>query len=282
MKKTNQTGFTLIELLVVIAIISILAAVLFPVFAQAREQARKIACLSNCKQIAIAETMYEQDYDETLWSTPEPGIYIIPGYCDAPQCTGSTFWTDFLLPYIKGTGIFSCPSNSDALIAPDIYQFPGNPSATSWTDPGVYRVTYGFAGTNSDALGNTIGSGPHADGERLPYKLSDLASPAQIALESDAIYPWNWSSCQVDPTKGGGRGSLYYSSGELATSGPNPGDWTYLGKPRHFNGMNFVYADGHSKWCKVSPLPNPSNHPTAAGYYANARINDMDCTDFDR
>jgi prepilin-type N-terminal cleavage/methylation domain-containing protein len=64
-RKSNK-GFTLIELLVVIAIIAILAAILFPVFAQAREKARQTSCLSNCKQIGLSLQMYAQDYDETL------------------------------------------------------------------------------------------------------------------------------------------------------------------------------------------------------------------------
>src|SRR6202011_6192032 len=73
----QRSGFTLIELLVVIAIIAILAAILFPVFAQAREQARKAVCLSNCKQIGLGMMMYVQDYDETYpvasWDTPPLG-----------------------------------------------------------------------------------------------------------------------------------------------------------------------------------------------------------------
>ncbi len=76
MRKRN--GFTLIELLVVIEIIAILAAILFPVFAQARERARAISCISNLKQLGLATTMYAQDYDETLFTQPFPGCYTDP------------------------------------------------------------------------------------------------------------------------------------------------------------------------------------------------------------
>ena len=87
----NRRAFTLIELLVVIAIIAILAAILFPVFAQAREKARSISCLSNLKQIGTAAMMYVQDYDETYmagWGEPD----------------GTTIWRWVLQPYIQKTG----------------------------------------------------------------------------------------------------------------------------------------------------------------------------------
>jgi prepilin-type N-terminal cleavage/methylation domain-containing protein/prepilin-type processing-associated H-X9-DG protein len=101
----NKRGFTLIELLVVIAIIAILAAILFPVFAQAREKARAISCLSNVKQIGTAFYMYVQDYDET---TPSLG-------------GSSGDYTTHLYPYIKNDAVFSCPDRSDtnALENPD-------------------------------------------------------------------------------------------------------------------------------------------------------------------
>jgi len=99
----RRSGFTLIELLVVIAIIAILAAILFPVFARAREKARQTSCLSNVKQLSLGFLMYAQDYDE-----------IIPRYadhdCAAPD--GRKEWYDVVEPYIKNTQIFICPSDS--------------------------------------------------------------------------------------------------------------------------------------------------------------------------
>ena len=94
-------GFTLIELLVVIAIIAILAAILFPVFARAREKARQTSCLSNIKQIALSSLMYAQDYDEF----PPPQLMWRPG--------GATFytWCDLIQPYCKNLQLFVCPSN---------------------------------------------------------------------------------------------------------------------------------------------------------------------------
>ena len=102
--QTNgQRGMTLVELLVVIAIIAILAAILFPVFAQARESARKTACLSNCKQIALAVTMYAQDYDELL----------VPGRVRNPN----TAFDTLLNPYVKNQGVWTCPSAGAATTA---------------------------------------------------------------------------------------------------------------------------------------------------------------------
>src|SRR5262252_1239896 len=93
--RSKRSGFTLIELLVVIAIIAILAAILFPVFAQAREKARAISCLSNVKEIGLGMLMYVQDYDEKY----PYNQYYLPATDTAPQ-TRIT-WADMIFPYIK-------------------------------------------------------------------------------------------------------------------------------------------------------------------------------------
>lgn len=104
----RSRGFTLIELLVVIAIIAILAAILFPVFAKAREKARQSSCLSNTKQIALAELQYAQDYDERF-----------PNHCrnDGATSSSSFCWIGVIDPYIKNQQVKTCPSDSSGGIS---------------------------------------------------------------------------------------------------------------------------------------------------------------------
>jgi prepilin-type N-terminal cleavage/methylation domain-containing protein len=138
MKK--RTAFTLIELLVVIAIIAILAAILFPVFAQAREKARQSTCLSNFKQIGLGTMMYLQDWDETY---PSNRLYQYPG---GGECEGKgrlVTWKHATQPYVKNVDIYRCPSN------------PRNklPDETEGTDVAsggalqVYPISYAYNGT---------------------------------------------------------------------------------------------------------------------------------------
>jgi prepilin-type N-terminal cleavage/methylation domain-containing protein/prepilin-type processing-associated H-X9-DG protein len=113
----TRKGFTLIELLVVIAIIAILAAILFPVFAQARAMARKISCLSNMRQLGTAEMMYVQDYDEKFpfndWFDLQHCNPInYPGStCASPFTGGRRTYADSIMPYVKNMQIFRCPSH---------------------------------------------------------------------------------------------------------------------------------------------------------------------------
>jgi prepilin-type N-terminal cleavage/methylation domain-containing protein/prepilin-type processing-associated H-X9-DG protein len=126
--KRTQNGFTLIELLVVIAIIAILAAILFPVFAQAREQARKTACLSNLKQLGLAALMYVEDYDETWPCMYLEAARLVPNDIYSEVYNGhvgpsddfevqyvktSSYMAQFM-PYIKSAALFKCPSDSGA------------------------------------------------------------------------------------------------------------------------------------------------------------------------
>jgi prepilin-type N-terminal cleavage/methylation domain-containing protein/prepilin-type processing-associated H-X9-DG protein len=155
-----KKGFTLIELLVVIAIIAILAAILFPVFAKAREKARQTSCLNNLKQIGTAFIQYAQDYDERFpvyWrdqlqtDTSAPGYYFLTSN-GAPGMGGKkTSWMDFVYPYIKNTQVFVCPSA--------VLREPGAPS-------------YGYNRKVSNSAG-------------VPCSLGDVTRPAEIILSLD-------------------------------------------------------------------------------------------------
>src|SRR5205085_1443530 len=135
-----KRGFTLIELLVVIAIIAILAAILFPVFAQARAKARAISCLSNMKQAGNAWFMYAQDYDET---TP-------------PQLSGAGYWHVNLQSYIKNWNVMMCPDRSDANCADAKNPLTPRCLGYGYNDGFVSDTGYGLANTQTkDALGKT-------------------------------------------------------------------------------------------------------------------------------
>jgi prepilin-type N-terminal cleavage/methylation domain-containing protein/prepilin-type processing-associated H-X9-DG protein len=149
-------GFTLIELLVVIAIIAILAAILFPVFAQAREQARKSACGSNCRQIGLALMMYAQDYDETL----------VMRYYGAKN---ELSWKDVMAPYLKSADIYRCPSNPRAQ-KPDV----------------LGRYAGGYAMWLPDAtLAAAIGGGMS-----YPQPMAGVAAPADSLIILEHSYNW--------------------------------------------------------------------------------------------
>ena len=115
---TRRLGFTLIELLVVIAIIAILAAILFPVFSQAREKARSISCLSNMKQMATSTMMYQQDYDEVLFFRTSSSTQIMR--TPLANSSNAARWWNMVMPYIKSNQLFACPSDGTPTLSPDI------------------------------------------------------------------------------------------------------------------------------------------------------------------
>ncbi|NLO05152.1 MAG: DUF1559 domain-containing protein [candidate division WS1 bacterium] len=108
----RDAGFTLIELLVVIAIIAILAAILFPVFARAREKARQSSCLSNMKQLSLAVLQYVQDYDER-WHRHYFAMPSALAQPDGSAPTSDFIWTHMIYPYVNNVQVFHCPSNPE-------------------------------------------------------------------------------------------------------------------------------------------------------------------------
>jgi prepilin-type N-terminal cleavage/methylation domain-containing protein/prepilin-type processing-associated H-X9-DG protein len=140
----SRRGFTLIELLVVIAIIAILAAILFPVFAQAREKARGASCLSNLKQAGLALSMYTQDYDETT----------------LPQLTGAGYWYTTIQSYIKNWNMMMCPSRSDTVCKDANNPFTPRCIGYGYNDGFISDTGYGLSYTQTkDAQGNTLRAG---------------------------------------------------------------------------------------------------------------------------
>ncbi|MFP4248636.1 MAG: DUF1559 domain-containing protein [Armatimonadota bacterium] len=150
---TRRTGFTLIELLVVIAIIAILAAILFPVFARAREKARQTSCLSNVKQLSLSMLMYVQDYDERF--TVERNIFY---------AEGGRRWYQAIMPYVQNEQVFFCPS-VDRTEAWGGYGYNG----------------WGTTGSNGLGYRHEYDSGGSA-GSQKPIKLSAVEQPSSMMM----------------------------------------------------------------------------------------------------
>lgn len=211
-----RRGFTLIELLVVIAIIAILAAILFPVFARAREKARQSSCLSNMKQLGLATMMYVQDYDERY-----PRFYFYIGASD-PRAYGAY---DVLAPYIKNQQVFLCPSSQWTASA---YRsgFPVGEGPYLRTIRSSYTVA---------RSGRAIQDPPFKNG--TPISLASVKAPAETVMifESSTAAPLDCihygfnddgTPADVEMTSEGKIGSMMY---------------------RHNQMMNVNYCDGHSK-----------------------------------
>lgn len=162
----GRTGFTLIELLVVIAIIAILAAILFPVFARAREKARQSACQSNLKQLGVACMMYFQDYDETTFSS----------WRISNDQNGTT-WADMIMPYVKNLQLFDCPSSGLKVVLYTSATFGGQTISRG-------ALSYG---ANAAYWGNTAGSasGPAAWRPTGGRSMATIMAPAETILLTD-------------------------------------------------------------------------------------------------
>jgi len=205
----RRSGFTLIELLVVIAIIAILAAILFPVFARAREKARQTNCLSNLKQIALGAHMYVQDYDERY---PVSGGWV--GSASVPR----GYFVFAIEPYIKNQQIWECPSDP----SPTSASYGGRTIVCSYG----YNLVFPGDGYSSYQAQR----GDPANGVWDPLKDAELAHPSTTWIFADCYITYPYSLTHLRITVGGNR---WYS---------NPAG------PEHNGGLNFAFADGHSKW----------------------------------
>lgn len=224
----KQKGFTLIELLIVIAIIGIMAAILFPVFARARENARRSSCQSNLKQIALACLQYVSDYDSYYPNKVEPSNQPSAG------------WAGAILPYIKSEQIFQCPSDSNK---------PGN----SGTHTGG-SMTLGF----TDYWCNTM-----ICGESSRVHEAQFAAPTLTVLAGDGGMDnrirATYNGVYYSPL--GNINAPYWWAEPVTTIGIRnfPGSKAQI----HLGGVNYAFADGHVKWLP-SDSPDTSkavNHP---------------------
>jgi prepilin-type N-terminal cleavage/methylation domain len=230
-RHSQKSAFTLIELLVVIAIIAILAAILFPVFAQARAKARQAACLSNMKQIGIGLMMYTQDYDEALagnQTTAPNGTAGDAGYAnvsdigfmDTDPTRVERNWARDVQPYIKNTGVYICPNAELRSLG------PGGPTS-------AYRESDHPQAANISYLMNGIPAG---------RKLAAIPAPAEIIYLHD--YYFISRVCQVRPHPDGLLNNV------MQYRQFNHDYYDLM----HQNGGNLLYCDGHAKWKKKTAI----------------------------
>jgi prepilin-type N-terminal cleavage/methylation domain-containing protein/prepilin-type processing-associated H-X9-DG protein len=245
--EVRKTGFTLIELLVVIATIAILAAILFPVFARARENARRASCQSNLKRLGLGLIQYSQDYDERLVPCRLRNNYTRPGWATIAGVT-EQYWPDMIFPYVKNTQVYNCPSakyNGIATVLP--YEVNGHSTLRdpSYSINGAYdTMAVGATGPAPD---------PYFSGDKY-ISLSQVEAPATTVwladrtMESLDIYlseqsRWNTSN---QPAVSFSRNDPSQPQLVVGTY------WGVLG--RHLNTANALFIDGHVKAVSIDFL----------------------------
>ena len=239
----RRTGFTLIELLVVIAIIAILAAILFPVFAAAREKARQTECLSNNKQIVLGIMGYIQDYDE---------MFPMLAYRSLRQGNIQCAYTflSAIDPYIKDKkdkGLFSCPSQRDAM---DMGRF-WNQSDPNNGECGQFRSFSYVPNLSVIVAGPTPGNNVQlVNRNETPVKIAELPYVAETTVFMDGHFMQQGGGC-----------APAYALFTTATSTSNPtGVLTTAVEGRHQETVSVAHADGHARSVKAKAVPCTSNN----------------------
>jgi prepilin-type N-terminal cleavage/methylation domain-containing protein/prepilin-type processing-associated H-X9-DG protein len=224
MKRKN--GFTLIELLTVIAIIGILASLLFPVFARAREKARTAACTGNMKQIGMAMQMYAQDCDETLpLFSQGSGYQGCLGYAGADGIR----WADMIFPYVKNTQVFDCPSGTKRL---------ATYSGGSYYDITTY--SYGYVSPSS-GLGTEFGIAGRALAE-----IEDVSGTIMLADDGRQDPGVDQESIgRMIPNSGDTIATLAGRVNGMRHTGASENDYGKLA-------FNAAYVDGHAKYVRLT------------------------------
>jgi prepilin-type N-terminal cleavage/methylation domain-containing protein/prepilin-type processing-associated H-X9-DG protein len=272
-----KTGFTLIELLVVIAIIAILAAILFPVFAQARAKARQTSCLSNLNQIGLATGMYVQDYDETFYPHREnagnesnPFIQVLNDPAPGIKVTGNArnrvFWISLLQPYVKNYDLFKCPSNGSQNSSWWGYNSSGGPLAFA---PSAAINGQGYGGQNSYGH-NDFWLSPATqtvNGVNVTTSLPTLATvsrPSSTLIVSDATFygigpdVTNMTGKLVNAMDSNGNQTSSSNNADVATVTAS-GNW-YVGYWMNIGNAEWSWSGGQANYTTTALLKGPQRH----------------------
>jgi prepilin-type N-terminal cleavage/methylation domain-containing protein/prepilin-type processing-associated H-X9-DG protein len=232
--RKSRKGFTLIELLVVIAIIAILAAILFPVFARARENARRASCQSNMKQIGLAIMQYTQDYDERLPYSTLSGISF--------DRTLSPYMGQRINVTTDSGGIWTCPSDSNS---PPSWRYGGN---TDQNRRRSYAFSAAFPGMEAwgpqylhmwETNGTPTRSLAGYPTPSTTFMVAETSQDASVITEGNAT--------TVMAPVGKLSGTGYWTGGLPCQDTHADGDYV---EPRHLEGWNYLYGDGHVKWLR--------------------------------
>jgi prepilin-type N-terminal cleavage/methylation domain-containing protein/prepilin-type processing-associated H-X9-DG protein len=253
---TKRSGFTLIELLVVIAIIAILAAILFPVFAKAREKARQSSCASNMKQVGLALIGYTQDYDEKF-----------PPAFGAATVNGTTYLANWGMDYTPAQGVI-VPSIVGSFIKNrQIFNCPSGPrpvtvAASGVTTDGALAYMYNdlLAAKSQAALagGAQTVLAAEATGAQVNPNTAATANKLRLGVGHAIIRNATGTvgTATGDAASGAGQASNQPAA-TAPTNPPVPAGTTFEASAlkdvtRHSDGGNFLYGDGHVKWSKVT------------------------------
>lgn len=234
---TKQSAFTLIELLVVIAIIAILAAILFPVFAKAREKARQASCASNMKQIGLGLLQYSQDYDEAL------PFFFYGADGNQTDPNGPRYkWMDAIYPYIKSEQVFRCPSAGNN----NLYIYYKNLTAST-------SGNYGHYGINNMYRYDTGPRTPPTGRNGAGLSLANLQDPSGTVWVADIVpaagaLGFGWQCLSSAACTG-----TDYQPATVVNTGATPNQISQM-VARHTEMTNIVYCDGHAKASKLSSL----------------------------
>lgn len=297
MTRSPLRAFTLIELLVVIAIIAILAAILFPVFAQAKEAAKKTSCLGNTKQIATATFLYASDSDDTLcqtsWESSLTQQAINPGG------TYQIHWTYLMQPYIKNWGIFVCPSDSAPVKGKhpctnlsDIGQLDASGHMyCDWEAPYSYIPNYNLMPAH-DWVPQTMTVLPEPANTITVTERRDKEAKGFVIGQQKGVSGFNPSqpcpgSTQIAPQYAiiaGAYNFAYwtpdFSIQHYLNDTNDKTDITRVKWDRHTGGANYCYADGHAKFRQLAQTLDPAKYeygdhffPAYASYNTGPCVN---------